>query len=78
MPVRTANLMLHTYRAGNKFGGNVTKRTPGAAYMGYFERREYDGSTRWHWSYAPYASQDRKAARWVYNELLRLGEQLAA
>ena len=68
----------HIYRVGNRIGGNVTKRTPNATYVGYFEHREYDSITRWHWTWATYATQDRRAEKWIYNELLRLGEQLAA
>jgi len=72
------NAQIHIYRAGNKFGGGITKRTKDSAYIGYFERREHDGITRWHWSWTAYANQDRRAERWIYNELLRLNEQLAA
>jgi len=78
MPVRTANPQRHLYRAGNRFGGNVTKHTPGAEYVGYFERREYDGVVRWHWTWATYAKQDRRAEVWVYNELHRLDGRLTA
>ena len=68
----------YIHRVRNRIGGNVTQRTPGADYVGYFERREYDGTKRWHWTWATYATQDRTAQRWVCSELHRLDEQIAA
>ena len=68
----------YIHRVRNRIGGNVTQRTPGAAYVGYFELREHDGIKHWTWDWATYAKQDRRAEVWIYNELLRLGERLAA
>ena len=65
----------HAYRNGSKFS---YQRSNGCSWLGYFEYREYDGTIHEHWTWSRWANQDRKAQRWVYNQLMNMQAGLTA
>ena len=64
----------HAYRNGSKFG---YQRSNGCSWLGYFEWREYNGITCWHWVWSLWANQNKTANDWIRGELLSFEAGLA-
>lgn len=58
----------HIYKTGNRIHGKQ-RCTGQSIYLGYFERRTWDGLTSWSWTTASYRTLNNAENRWVSAEL---------